>query len=125
MPRELRLYFQLFGEQFLPPQNIFTYLALTQLESPRPFAYTLADKTFIHYPNPIKGNKPINIGHCYSVVCALPDPIETEKVPWAVPLSGERVPSKKKGVNQGNQQLEKIWKSSSFSDKLAVLVAEA
>ena len=92
---------------------------------PRPFAETLADKTFIHYPNPIKGNKPINIGHCYSVVCALPDPIETEKVPWAVPLSGERVPSKYKGVNQGNQQLEKIWKSSLFSDKLAVLVADS
>jgi hypothetical protein len=39
--------------------------------------------------------------------------------------TGERVPSKNKGVNQGNQQLEKIWKSSSFSDKLAVLVADS
>ncbi len=46
-------------------------------------------------------------------------------MPWAVPLSGERVLSKNKGVNQGNQQLEKIWKSSFFSDKLAVLVADS
>jgi hypothetical protein len=103
----------------------FNLFGIDTTPCPRPFAHTLADKTFIHYPNPIKGNKPINIGHCYSVVCALPDPIETEKVPWAVPLSGERVPSKDKGVNQGNKQLEKIWKSSSSSDKLSVLVADS
>ncbi len=103
----------------------FNLCGIDTTPCPRPFAQTLADKTFIHYPNPIKGNKPINIGHCYSVVCAFPDPIETEIVPWAVPLLGERVPSKNKGVNQGNQQLEKIWKSSLFSDKLAVLVADS
>ena len=39
--------------------------------------------------------------------------------------SGERVPSKDKGVSLGNRQLEKIFKSSSFSDKLAVLVADS
>ena len=108
-----------------PTLKHFNLFGIDTTPFPRPFAHTLADKTFIHYPNPIKGNKPINIGHCYSVVCALPEPIETEKVPWAVPLLGERVPSKDKGVNQGNQQLKKIWKSSSFSDKLAVLVADS
>ena len=108
-----------------PTSRHFNLFGIDTTPYPRPFTKTLADKTFIHYPNPIKGNKPINIGHCYSVVCALPDPIETEKVPWAVPLSGERVPSKEKGVNQGNKQLEKIWKSSSFSDKLSVLVADS
>ncbi|EAM49079.1 hypothetical protein CwatDRAFT_1732 [Crocosphaera watsonii WH 8501] len=74
MNRELRLYFQRYREQFLPLQNIITYLVLTQLP---------------------------------------------------VPLSGERVPSKHKGVNQGNQQLKKIWQSSLFSDKLSVLVADS
>ncbi len=112
--------------QTIPASNRpFNLFGIDTTPCPRPFAQTLADKTFIHYPNPIKGNKPINIGHSYSVVCALPDRIETENVPWAVPLSGERVPSKNKGVNQGNQQLEKIWKSSLFSDKLAVLVADS
>ncbi|EAM50660.1 hypothetical protein CwatDRAFT_3663 [Crocosphaera watsonii WH 8501] len=74
MNRELRLYFQRYREQFLPLQNIITYLVLTQLP---------------------------------------------------VPLSGERVPSKHKGVNQGNQQLKKIWQSSLFSDKLSALVADS
>ena len=108
-----------------PTSKQFNLFGIDITPYPRPFAQTLADKTFIHYPNPIKGNKPINIGHSYSVICALPDRIETENVPWAVPLSGERVLSKNKGVNQGNQQLEKIWKSSLFSNKLAVLVADS
>lgn len=108
-----------------PTSKHYNLFGIDTTPCPRPFAETLADKTFIHYPNPIKGNKPINIGHCYSVVCALPDQIDTEKVPWAVPLSGERVPSKHKGVNQGNQQLKKIWQSSLFSDKLSVLVADS
>ena len=54
---------------------------------PRPYSATLPDKTFIHYPNPIKGNKPISIGHTYSVVCALPERTETGNVPWSIFLS--------------------------------------
>ncbi len=30
---------------------------------PRQFADTLADRTYVHCPNPIAGNKPITIGH--------------------------------------------------------------
>ncbi len=65
----------------------FNLLGIDTTPYPRPYSATLADKTFIHYPNPIKGNKPISIGHSYSVVCALPERIETGNVPWAVPLS--------------------------------------
>ncbi len=108
-----------------PTSKHFNLFGIDTTPYPRPFAHTLADKTFIHYPNPIKGNKPINIGHSYSVVCALPEPIATDNVPWAIPLSGERVPSEDKGVSLGNQQLEKIWKTSSSSDKLSVLVADS
>ncbi len=72
----------------------FNLFGIDTTPCPRPFAQTLADKTFIHYPNPIKGNKPINIGHCYSVVCALPDPIETENVPWAYPDQERESPLK-------------------------------
>ena len=112
--------------QTLPISNRpFDLFGIDTTPCPRPFAHTLADKTFIHYPNPIKGNKPINIGHSYSVVCALPEPIVTDNVPWAIPLSGERVPSEDKGFSLGNKQLETIWKSSLFSDKLAVLVADS
>lgn len=92
---------------------------------PRPYSVTLSDKTFIHYPNPIKGNKPISIGHTYSVVCALPDRTETGNVPWSIPLSCERVISIDTATKTGNQQLQKLWESSGISnEKLAVLVAD-
>ncbi len=58
----------------------FNLLGIDTTPYPRPYSATLADKTFIHYPNPIKGNKPISIGHTYSVVSALPDRSETGNV---------------------------------------------
>lgn len=109
-----------------PVSRHFHLFGIDTTPCPRPFSSTLADKTFIHYPNPIKGNKPISIGHSYSVICALPERIATGNVPWAVPLLGERVPSSEKATNIGNKQLEKILKTASFSeDKLSVLVADS
>jgi hypothetical protein len=124
-PKQIETLFSAVWRTIPTSSRHFDLFGIDTTPYPRPFAQTLADKTFIHYPNPIKGNKPINIGHCYSVVCALPDPIATDNVPWAVPLSGERVPSEDKGVSLGNQQLKKIFKTSSLSDKLAVLVADS
>lgn len=104
----------------------FNLLGIDTTPYPRPYSATLADKTFIHYPNPIKGNKPISIGHSYSVVCALPEKIETGNVPWAVPLSGERISVEEKFTDMGNNQLKKIFKSSSFCrEQLSVLVADS
>ncbi len=104
----------------------FNLFGIDTTPYPRPYSATLADKTFIHYPNPIKGNKPISIGHSYSVVSALPDRSETGKVPWAVPLSGERISAEEKFTDIGNNQLKKIFKSSSFCrEQLSVLVADS
>ncbi len=63
-----------------PTSRSFNLLGIDTTPYPRPYSATLADKTFIHYPNPIKGNKPISIGHTYSVVSALPDRSETGNV---------------------------------------------
>ena len=104
----------------------FNLLGIDTTPYPRPYSATLPDKTFIHYPNPIKGNKPISIGHTYSVVSALPDRCETGNVPWAIPLSGERIPAADKFANIGNKQLKNIFKSSEFAgDYLSVLVADS
>ncbi len=92
------------------PTSKFRHFNLFGIDTtpyPRPYSATLADKTFIHYPNPIKGNKPISIGHSYSVVCALPERIETGNSPWAVPLSGERVQAEEKAANVGNKTTQK------------------
>ena len=104
----------------------FNLLGIDTTPYSRPYSATLADKTFIHYPNPIKGNKPISIGHTYSVVSALPDRRKTGNVPWAIPLSGERISAEDKFTDIGNKQLEKIFKSSSFCrEELSVLVADS
>ena len=39
----------------------------------RQFARSLADRGYIHYPNPVGRNKPILIGHEYSTVAVLPE----------------------------------------------------
>ncbi len=55
-----------------------------------------------------------------------PDRCETGHVPWAIPLSGERIPASDKFANIGNKQLKKIFKSSEFAgDYLSVLVADS
>ena len=109
-----------------PVYRHFNLFGIDTTPYPRPYSASLADKTFIHYPNPIKGNKPISIGHTYSVVSALPDRSETGNVPWAIPLSGERISAEEKFTDIGNKQLKKIFKNSSFSEKqLSVLVADS
>lgn len=109
-----------------PRARNFYLFGIDTTPAPRPFSHTLEDKTYIYYPNPIKGNKPINIGHSYSVVAALPEKNETSNAPWTVPISGERIPSYSKAIDIGNQQLKYIFKEADFEkNKLSVLVADS
>jgi hypothetical protein len=103
----------------------FNLFAIDATPYPRPYSATLADKTFIHSPNPIKGNKPISIGHSYSIVCALPESTEKGNVPWVIPLLCDRVLSTDTPTKTGNKQLAKICQIFDDSeDKLSVLVAD-
>ncbi len=62
------------GELIPTPQQKQFYLwAIDVTPLPRPYAKTLEDRTIIYQPNTVKGNKPINIGHSYSVLTALPE----------------------------------------------------
>ena len=38
----------------------------------RQWAYTLKDRGYVYFPNPVAGNKPVAIGHEYSTVAILP-----------------------------------------------------
>ena len=75
---------------------------------PRPYAKTLKERTIIYQPNTVKGNKPIKIGHSYSVLTALPEAEETGDIPWAIPLTVERVKSSLTGKQVGSQQVQQI-----------------
>lgn len=87
---------RLVAEALPPPaERPFWLLGLDTTPAVRPFAETLVDRGVVYYPNPAPGNKPIGVGHRYSVLALLPERGPRE-APWIVPLRCERVPTTKK-----------------------------
>lgn len=68
--------------------------------NPRIFSPTLADRSYVYAPNTISGNKPITIGHKYSIVAYFPEKNE-QSLPWVMPLSCERVGTSQKSALLG------------------------
>jgi len=64
-----------------PTTRNFHLFGLDTTPIPRPFSPTLPDRTYIHQPNTIKGNKPINIGHQYSLFSFLPESEGSQNIP--------------------------------------------
>ena len=83
-----------------PQERKFWLFGIDVTPQPRPFAKTLADRTYVYQPNTLKGNKPVNIGHQSSVLAYLPEKGE-KTAPWLVPLNVRRVSSEEKKTRQG------------------------
>ncbi len=110
-----------------PKQKQFYLWAMDVTPLPRPYAKTLEDRSLVYQPNTIKGNKPINIGHSYSLLTALPEKEETGNIPWAIPLTVERVKSSSTGKQVGSQQLKQILTQENlpWSNHLSVVVVDS
>lgn len=109
-----------------PFQRPFYLLGLDVTPIPRPYAQTLEERTFIYQPNPIKGNKPINIGHPYSILSVLPERTDGQPAPWCIPLSAQRVLPTQKGTEVGSAQLANAMTNLQLpQDSLSVLVADS
>ena len=110
-----------------PQKRPFQLLGLDVTPSPRPYARTLEDRTFIYQPNAIKGNKPINIGHPYSILSVLPEKAALCPSPWVIPLSGVRVDSSSSGRSVGSAQIDRLLNHSAFAqeDQFYVLVVDS
>jgi len=93
--------------------------------NPRPHAQTLSDRTITHAPNPAPGNKPICVGHQYSVVVVAPSDVTQKDKHWVVPISAVRVPSHKKGNELGMQQLNDCIEDLNLTDELTISVADS
>ena len=92
--------------------------------NPRPYAKKLADRHITHAPNPAPGNKPICVGHQYSVLTLLPnDPIAEEKH-WLIPLSAQRVQSTEKGNEVGMEQIKNCIDELGLTDELNISVGD-
>lgn len=109
-----------------PQQRPFYLFGTDTTPHPRPYARTLPERGYIYQPNTIKGNKSINIGHCYSILSILPEKETDSHAAWAIPLSGERVSLDQSGTGVASDQIQSVMSDTSlpWSEKLCVLVGD-
>jgi len=93
---------------------------------PRPHAACLSDRSMVHQPTVVKGNKPVTIGHQYSIAAYLPEKKDSSAPAWVLPLSAKRVQSHEKSSLFGiKQSMECIELRAARSNQLSVLVADS
>ena len=63
----------------------------------------------VYQPNVIKGNKPITIGHSYSMLAVLPERQDRD-APWTIPTDISRVPSDSTSATVGQSQVKALLK---------------
>jgi hypothetical protein len=109
-----------------PVQRKFFLFGLDTTGHPRPFAKTLADRGIQYHPNPAPGNKPIVVGHSYSVLAALPEKKDRTSPPWVIPLLIQRVSTDEKATNVGASQVKDLLedKTLPLGSKLCAVVAD-
>ena len=110
----------------IPKQRHFFLFVLDCTSISRPFADTLKDRGMVHQPTPIQGNKPITIGHSYSMLAVLPERNDGDS-PWTIPLDMSRVPTESNGTQMGIAQLNTVLSHPNvpWSDALCVAVVDS
>lgn len=110
----------------VPEQRPFWLFGLDVTPAPRPYARTLADRSFVYQPNTIWGNKPIAIGHQYATLALLPEKTGSQAPPWIVPVSTRRVDSAKTGTQVGVEQVADVFFDATlpFAKDLCVQVGD-
>lgn len=102
----------------------FRLFVLDCTAAPRKYAKALKDRGIVYAPNVVPGNKPITVGHQYSVMGFLPEQsLDNKNIPWILPLSTRRVPSNHNGIIVGVEQLHQIMPF--FDQELAVMLGDS
>lgn len=113
-------------EQCVPPICRDFYLfGVDCTPNPRRYAPTQRDRGFVYTPNTISGNKPVTIGHQYSIAAYLPEKIDRNAPPWILPLACHRVTTDEKGPLMGMQQITRCLSQEKFKNKICVVVADS
>jgi DDE superfamily endonuclease len=109
-----------------PKQRHFFLMGQDCTSIARPFAKSLEDRGLVHQPTQIKGNKPITIGHSYSLLAVLPER-SNEDAPWTIPLDMSRVPTESNSTQQGIAQLNAVLTNPNmpWTDELCALVVDS
>lgn len=103
----------------------FALFAIDCTANPRIYANKVDDRSIVHAPNHVPGQKPITSGHEYSVLVHLPNQTEDRELHWVVPLSVRRVESHQSGPQVGFAQLEEISNQTVFKNHFCVNVSDA
>ena len=103
----------------------FVLLATDCTAKPRIYAKTVTDRSIVHAPNHVPGQKPITVGHEYSLVVFLPEDECDRRAHWTFPLSIKRVHSHEKGPQVAFEQIKAIVSQPVFKDQLCVDVSDA
>ena len=91
----------------------------------RMYARRLEDRHITHFPNPAPGNKPICVGHQYSVLTSLPNEASSKQRHWLLPLSAVRVKSSEKGNEIGMTQITDTIQSLGLTNKLSISIGDS
>lgn len=98
-------------------------LALDCTSNTREYANTLEDRGIVYKPNPTPSNKPIAVGHQYSVLGFLPEQTQLKQnIPWMLPLDTDRVPTDSNGLLIGLEQINAIMPN--FGKDLVVTLGD-
>lgn len=110
----------------MPKEQPFFLLGMDCTSRERAFAQTLKDRGMVHQSTTIKGNKPIAIGHSYSMLGILPERSDRD-APWTIPLDMSRVPTESNSTQIGLSQLDTVLNNPNlpWSNQLCVLVADS
>ena len=93
---------------------------------PRVYSKTLSDRGVVYSPNAVLNNKPVTIGHKYSVTTFLP-PKNINSPPWVLPLITQRVQTSVDEVLLGASQVKRCIDKIKAKEpnKLCVNVADS
>lgn len=110
----------------VPQQRSFWLLGVDVTPQSRLYARTLPDRGMVYQPNPVKGNKPVTVGHQYSSVALLPEPEQDLSSSWVVPLRTQRVPTDQDKELVGAEQIDALLQDLSlpFHEELCVEVGD-
>jgi len=75
---------------------------------PRPWAETLSDRQYVYAPTPVPGQKPVTLGHRYSMLSALPPQEGSQSSTWAPPLSVEPIGSLTNDIAVAQKQIRAL-----------------
>ena len=113
--------------EYCPPpgERGFTLLATDCTAKPRIYSSKVSDRTIVHAPNHVPGQKPITVGHEYSLVVYPPEEEGDRNAHWSYPLSVRRVKSDEAGPQVGFEQIQMLVTSTVLRWELCVVVADA